>query len=155
MGEHERSLLLKADFATLDASTTKYLSLSILALPKTLRRSVHTLEAEKGGGRAHASLLSRPPGHPLSQHHPIEPLSVPFAHNSKKAPNLYPRRRSLLLHLQQKSIMAFNFHGPRATRDAQGYARTRPPRSFLQQNAPSLSDRGIFNARHTCVGSSS
>jgi hypothetical protein len=50
VGEHERSLLLKADFATLDASTTMYLGLSILALPKTLRRSVHTLKAEKGGG---------------------------------------------------------------------------------------------------------
>lgn len=82
------------------------------------------------------------PNHPLSQHHPIEALPVPFAHNIKNAPNLYSRRRSLLLHLQQEDTMAFNFHGPWATRDAQGYARTRPPRRFLQHSAPSLSDRG-------------
>ncbi|PMD27391.1 hypothetical protein NA56DRAFT_697571 [Hyaloscypha hepaticicola] len=93
-----------------NASTTKYISLSIL-------------HAELSGDSytPPSPLASTPEGvflvssQPPNTHHPTPLLSVPPAHGSKNLPNLYPRRRSLLLHPQQKGTMAFNFHGPWAT----------------------------------------
>jgi len=129
-----------------NASTAKYISFSILHC-LALRRFLHTPPP------AASTLEGVFPGLQLATHthHPIPLLTVPLSSRQEKSSESLSQTKVTLV-----TSLAKKVQWPSISMDhgLQGLCKN-PPCRFLQQSAPSLSDRDSFNARHTCVGASS
>jgi hypothetical protein len=129
-----------------NASITKYISLSILHC-RALGRFLHTPSPLASTLEGVFLVSSQPP----NTHHPTPLLSVPLSSRQQKSSESLSKTKVTLVTSSAKKVqwpsisMDHGLHG----------LCKNPPCRFLQQSAPSLSDRDSFNARHTCVGASS